>query len=312
VSFLILQQSPRRSGCFVFFIILPIHHGHDLELSGSCQFSKSELPLNQYPQSAQFQLYGQVRNDDSRTVSSIATPDPDWWSENINLDHFSSEVHQEYQVAPACVSEETPGAYEVGTDSVPAAFQPASQSFGYSQESFDLNGLANYNVEIEQRASLARPDTANCMADTNSISPAQSDWNSSSSYSTPYPLFDLYNSTSRVSTPSGNETLYQGSQESGKTQIPVLRPIVCPHCSRPFSVEQRLRSHIQNSHKHSQHQNICDCCGKHFTLSKDLKRHLQTKLFACKCGSTYKRKDGLQRHIRNTIEKSRGGEHHAV
>jgi len=245
-------------------------------------------------------------------VPSIATPDPDWWTENINLDHVSSEVHQEYQIAPASVSDETLWANEVGTDSMSTAFQPASQLLGYSQESFDLSGLANYDIEFEQRASLARPNSANDMADTSSTSPAQSDWNSSSSSSTPYPLYDLYNSNRRVSTPPGNETLYQESQESGKTQIPVLRPIVCPHCSRPFSVEQRLRSHIQNSHKHSQHLNICDCCGKHFTLSKDLKRHLQTKLFACTCGCTYKRKDGLQRHIRNMIEKSRGDKHHAV
>jgi hypothetical protein len=62
------------------------------------------------------------------------------------------------------------------------------------------------------------------------------------------------------------------------------------------------RSHIKRSHKHIRHPNICPDCSKRFTLPKDLKRHQQSvhqheKLFMCKCGLDYSRKDHLLRHI---------------
>jgi len=205
---------------------------------------------------------------------------------------------------------------EVELESMSPAFQLSSQPFGFAQQPLGSNILANHDIEIAQRARLARPDTANCMVDTSSISPAQSIWNSTLSSSTPESPCDLYISTDRVSTPLRNETLYQESHETDKAQISVLRPFRCPHCPRPFLVAQRFSEHLQSHHKHIQQPNICDCCGKHFTLSKDLKRHLQTvlstQLFACKCGKAYKRKDGLQRHIGAKFEKSKGGEHRAV
>jgi hypothetical protein len=310
---------------------LPIHHGHELIPSGSCQSSKSGFPSNQYPQPAQFQLYGHVRNDESRAAHSTATPDPDWWS-YINPEFVSSETHQECQSALASVSNETSSAHEFGMESMSATFQPASQSFGFSQQPSHLNTPANYDIEIDQRAPLARPDDTNCMVATNFISTTQPDWDSMPSSSTLHSLCDLYESSNRLSTPPGNDTIYQESQETAKTQIPVLPYFKCSHCARSFTVKrnlrcvlqlsdtrpftQKYRSHIQDSHKRLQHPNICNCCGKQFTLSKDLKRHQQTvsstRPFACTCERNYPRKDHLQRHIRTMNEKLGVEKHHAV
>jgi len=163
-------------------------------------------------------------------VFSIAAPDPDWWTDNINSELVSSEVHQECRIALASVSLETPRANEVGTDSISAAFQPASQLFGLSQQSLDFNVPANFDIDFEQEASQAYPDSASCMVVQNSMK----------SSSTPRSDCDFYGTTSRVSTPLGNETLCQESQENRKSQIPVLRSFKCPHCSELFSSEQRL------------------------------------------------------------------------
>jgi uncharacterized Zn-finger protein len=142
------------------------------------------------------------------------------------------------------------------------------------------------------------------------------------SSSTPRFDCDFYGTISSVSTPLGNETLCQEPRENRKSQISAFQPFNCPHCSNPFSSEQRLRYHIQKSHKRLRHPNICDDCGRSFTLPKDLRRHLQTlscrkgsaptRLFACKCGKTYSRKDHLLRHISVTIRRPEDDIHLAV
>jgi hypothetical protein len=253
-------------------------------------------------------------------VFSIADPDPDWWTVNINSEFVSSGVHQECRIALASVSLEPPSA--IGTDSRSAVFESTFQPSGFSQQSFDFNVSANFDLDFEQGASQAYPDFASCMVAQNSTSPVQSDWNSMPSSSTQHLDCDFYSTISSLSAPPGNETLCQGSQANGKSRISVFHPFNCPHCSNPFSSERGLRHHIQNSHKRFRHPNICDDCGRSFTLPKDLKRHLKilscrkgsapTRLFACQCGKTYSRKDHLLRHINAKIRRPEDDIHLAV
>jgi len=302
-------------GSFVFPIIPPNHHIHGLVLSGPCQPNKSEFLPNQHPPSAPFHLYGQVWNDDFLAESPIAAPDPEWWTDNINSELVSSDVqvYQECQVAPASVSLETPCVNEVGTDSLSAEFQPANLPFGDSQQLFDFNFDIDFDIDFEQNAFQAHPNGENCIVAQNSSSPSQSDRNSFDSSSTPPSVCDFSGSDSRVSTPPRNETLSQESQQNGKRQISVLHSFKCPHCPEIFSSEQRIGFHIQNSYKHLRQPNICAGCGHRFTLSKDLKRHLQSvscrkgtapkRPFACKCGKDYSRKDHLLRHINKSTRR---------
>jgi len=269
-------------------------------------------------------------------VFSIADPDPDWWTVNINSESVSSGVHQECRIALASVSFEPPSA--IGTDGRSVVFESTFQPPGFSQQSFDFKVSANFDLDFEQGVSQAYPDFASCMVAQNSTSPVQSDWSSMPSSSTPPFDCDFYSTISSLSTPPGNETLCQGSQANGKSRISVFHPFNCPHCSNPFSSEQRLRyvallscpllfsynyrHHIQNSHKRLRHPNICDDCGRSFTLPKDLRRHLQTlscrkgsaptRLFACQCGKTYSRKDHLLRHINVKIRRPEDDIHLAV
>lgn len=275
------------------FIIPPNHHGHGLELSGPCQFNKSEFLLNQYSQSASLQLYGQVWNDDSHAAISTTAPDPDWWTDNINSEAFSDEVHQDCRIALASVSPEIPCANEVGTASVLAAFQTTSQPSGFCQQSFGFNVPASFDIDFEREALLAYPDGATCKVVQNSISLVQSDWNS------------MKPSSARR------------SRKKSKSQFSSLRPFKCPQCFKPFPSERHLGYHIQESHS-----KICGFCGRGFGLSKDLKRHQDTtsclngsaptRPFACTCGKRFARKDHLQRHISNTIGRSEDDKHLVV
>lgn len=202
-------------------------------------------------------MHSQVWNDESRAVSSIAAPDPSWWTDFVNFELVSSEVHQGYQTASESV-EEISQANEAPS-SKSAAFQTAYQPS--STLEFDC---------------------------------------------------DTYSGSSTVPTPHDNEHIRQQSQENPKSQISVLHASRCPHCSQLFPSE-RLENHVQRSHKHLQHPNKCGSCGRRFSLSKDLERHLETtascgkgsaRSFACKCGCTYKRKDHLLRHIRTMARRS--------
>jgi hypothetical protein len=207
-------------------------------LSGPCQSNKSEYLLNQHPQSAPFQLFDQVWNNDFLAESPIAAPDPEWWTDNINCDLVSGDVqvYQKCQVAPASVSLETPCVNEVGTDSLSAEFQPANLLFGDSQQLLDFN----FDIDFEQEAFQAHPNSENCIVAQNSNSPSQSDWNSFDSSSTPPSVCDLSGSDSRVSTPPGNETLSQESPQNGKRLISVLHSFKRPHYSEICSSEQRI------------------------------------------------------------------------
>jgi hypothetical protein len=111
-------------------------------------------------------LHGQVRNDDSHALFSIAAPDPDWWTDNINSEFVSSEVHQEYRIALASVSLEPPRT--IGTDSISVAFQPTYQPSGFSQQSLGFNVPDYLDIDFEHKASQAYPDSASCMVAQNS------------------------------------------------------------------------------------------------------------------------------------------------
>jgi hypothetical protein len=170
---------------------------------------------------------------------SIAAPDQDWWTDNINSEFISSEVHQECRISLASVSLEPPSAIE--SDSTSEGFQAASQPSGFSQQSFDFNMPADFDIDFEQKASQAYSDSASCMVAQNSVSPIQSDWNSTQSSSTlPFDC-DFYGNISSVSTPPGDETLSQESQERRQSQISVFDPFNYPHCFKPFPSEQRLK-----------------------------------------------------------------------
>jgi hypothetical protein len=182
-------------------------------------------------------LQGLVWNDDSHAVSPIAAPDPEWWTENINC--VDTEVHQECPITLASVFE-PPLAIEVGMDSLSAVFQPAFPQSGFSQELFDFNGSPPHDIDVEQEALEAFPDSANRMTVQNSMSSTQIDWNSTTSSSTLRSDCDSSRTTSRVSTPLGNETFGQESQQERKSRISALRSFPCPHCTRVFKSEERL------------------------------------------------------------------------
>ncbi len=320
-------------GRFVIPIISPDHHQHDLELSGSCPSNKSEFLLNQYPQSAPFQLHSQVWNDDSHTVSSIAAQDPHWWTDFVNTEPFANEVHQTSQIMSGSVYEASHA--NEAPSRISAVFQTAFQPSGSGQQSVDFNVLANFPIDFDSQAFQAYSDSANSKSQ-NSIPLIQPNWNSTESSSTPEFDCDPNNMTSTVFSPLRNKTVYQESQENPKSQISVLRAFRCPQCVQlfsserlgyvfrllcPFLLAENYRHHIQKYHKHLQHPNICGGCRQRFSIPKDLKRHLETSTscrkgsarpFACKCGSTFTRKDHFSRHIRNMARRSEDEKHLAV
>lgn len=264
-------------------------------------------------------MQGQVRNHDSLAVVPIAVSDPPWWTENINCELVCNdiEVYQEYHIALASVRHEPLGAFEVGIDSLSAVFQPASQPSGCSQQFPDVNVPANFDIGVELEALLAFPDASNCMVFQDPTFPLE--WEPSPSSSlTPRSDCDFSSSTSTVSISHEDDILRHESHQNRKSQISVLPSFKCPHCSALFTSEQRVGSHIQKCHRHA---SKCNVCEKHFTIPKDLRRHLQTSAscrkgsarpFACKCGKTFVRKDHLLRHIRRKTEKRKDGNHRAV
>ncbi|KAN0116814.1 hypothetical protein V8E51_002791 [Hyaloscypha variabilis] len=305
-------------GCFVVPIIPPNHHHHDLKLSGSWQSNKSEFLRNQYPQFVPFQLNSHVWNDDSRVVSSITARDEPWWTDFVNTDLFPSEVHQSRQIVAASVCETSQPNEAPSRGS--AVFQTSFQPSGFSQEFVDFNVPATFAVDFDHQAFQADPDSANCITSQSSIPFVQTDGNSGESSSTPELDCDAYSANSEFPTPPGNETVRQESQVNPKSQISVLHASRCQHCCKIFSSE-RLGYHIQKYHKHLRQPNICSGCERHFSLPKDLERHVATSTscrkgsarpFACKCGSTFTRKDHFSRHIRTMAGRSEDDKHLAV
>jgi hypothetical protein len=263
-------------------------------------------------------LHSQVWNDDSHAVSSIATRDEPWWTDFVNTELFPSEVHQSRQIVSASVSETSQPIEAPSSGS--AVFQTAFQPSGFNQQPFDLNVPANFAIDFDSQAFQAYPDSANCITSQNFIPLVQPDWNSGESSSTPEFDCDAYSANSGFSTPLGNETVRQESHVNPKSQISVLHASRCQHCSKLFSSE-RLGYHIQKYHKHLRHPNKCSSCERHFSLSKDLERHLETSTscrkgsarpFACKCGSTFTRKDHILRHFRTMAGRSEDDKHLAV
>jgi hypothetical protein len=194
---------------------------------------------------------------------------------------------------------------------ISAAFQTAFQPYGFSQQSVEFSTPANFATDFGPQVFQAYPEIAKSTTSQNSMPLVQPDWKSGESSLTSEFDCEISSMTSRVLTPLENETTSHESQENTKSQISVLHASRCQHCSQIFSIE-RLGNHIRKSHKHLQHPNICGGCKRRFSLPKDLERHLETSTscgkgsarpFACKCGSTFTRKDHLLRHIRTMAKR---------
>jgi hypothetical protein len=233
----------------------------------------------------------------------------------VHTELFPSEVHQRRQIVPASVCK-TSHAIEAQSK-ISAAFQTAFQPYGFSQQSVGFSVPANFATDFDPQAFQASPESAKSITSQNFMPLVQPDWNSGESSSTSEFDCETYSVTSSVLTPLENETTRHESQENPKSQISVLHASRCQHCSQIFSIE-RLGHHIQKSHKHLQHPNICGGCKRRFSLPKDLERHLETSIscgkrlarpFACKCGSTFTRKDHLLRHIRNMARRLEDDKH---
>jgi len=212
-------------GRFVIPIISPNHYLHDLGLSGSCQSNKSEFLPNQYPHLASSQLHSQVWNDDSRAVSSIAAPDPPWWTDFVHAELFPSEVHQKRQIVPASVHK-TSHTNEARSRISPE-FQTAFQPSGFSQKLVNYNIPANFAIEFDSQAFQAYPDSADSITFQSSIPIVQAEWNSGESSSISEFDCDTYSATSNVLTSLGNDNILQESQENSKRQISVLHASRC-------------------------------------------------------------------------------------
>jgi hypothetical protein len=242
------------------------------------------------------------------------------WAGYINPESVANRPHQESRIALASVSTEIPCANEAGTESI-AAFQTASQLSGFSQPSVEFNITANFDNNLERNALFPYPDGMHHKVVQNSTSIVKADWNSMISSLDLRSDCDFLGKNDQFSTPPWNES-FQQSQEQRKIPISVLNPFRCPQCFNPFSSEQRLRyffcfdilglvaehyrHHVQKFHGQIQHPNICNTCGSSFTLPKDLERHqlrscsnrsARKRMFACRCGKEYSRRDGLLRHI---------------
>jgi uncharacterized C2H2 Zn-finger protein len=215
------------------------------------------------------------------------------------------------------VHHEPPSTFAVGPDSLSAVFQPASQPSGFSQRSSDVNVPVNFDLDVELEALLAFPD-ANCLMSQDPTSQFPSDWDSTPSSLQPRSDCDSSSPPNTFSSSPQDGVVGHESHQNRKSQISVLPFFKCSHCSTPFPSKQRVRSHIQNSHRHA---SKCTDCGTCFTITKSLRRHLQTSAscrkgsarpFACKCGETFVRKDHFLRHVKRKTEKSKDGNHLAV
>ena len=51
---------------------------------------------------------------------------------------------------------------------------------------------------------------------------------------------------------------------------------ICNVCDKKFERENQLNLHITNYHLKGPINFKCDFCGKYFTISRDLKKHIQT------------------------------------
>jgi len=255
---------------------------------------------------------------------STAAQDPACSLDLYDLDFLwnlgaTNQNYEEGQFASAGAF--IPGVEEAGASSIDTAFQTTWRSSGYSHQSFDFEVPGDTGVVIEQTAVLAGPDYANNEVIRDFQSVSQFDWSSMTSYSTPRFRCDSPPKTGKETEPAATRVSVQGSQETPKSRISRLDPLTCPHCRANFSSAaiKRFGSHLQRCQK--QHQ--CDVCGKRFSTAKDAARHKRTltacangsasfKIFACNCGGTFSRKDGLTRHVTKQTKRSDDGSHFIV
>lgn len=80
-----------------------------------------------------------------------------------------------------------------------------------------------------------------------------------------------------------------------------------------------IREHWESTHPSRTASHRCEACNVHFTLEKDLNRHLRTsrahtnsKTCLCACGKAYFRRSELLRHINKAKETLPNDDHSHV
>ena len=95
---------------------------------------------------------------------------------------------------------------------------------------------------------------------------------------------------------SGHDLIFQEELENRNKKYR------CISCGKSFSQSQNLKRHINLVHK-GQKECKCETCGKFFALTQHLKRHILTvheghKDYKCDfCGKTFTQGEGLKRHV---------------
>lgn len=75
------------------------------------------------------------------------------------------------------------------------------------------------------------------------------------------------------------------------------RPFKCQTCGKEFAVKQELTRHFSRVHSSSK-PHKCKECGKTYAIRSDLTQHMNTHKNRCSnCGTKFKDKKELQRHI---------------
>ena len=213
-----------------------------LVLSRPCQAYKSELPSYQYHDLASLELPGSFWNGQSHAAHSNAGSEETWWdwiNPDCVLDESDSiHVNQGSRIASSGVSIEIPSTIEARVSSTEAAFQTICHTSGSRQPSFGLDLPANSDIGLRTKALLAYSDGTNSKVVRDSTSPAQFDWNPTTSSSVLSYDCDLSDNNSSGFTTPLSKISYEQSQGNPKSQIPRANPSKCPHCHKIISRKQ--------------------------------------------------------------------------
>ncbi|CAI2737452.1 unnamed protein product [Dicrocoelium dendriticum] len=82
-----------------------------------------------------------------------------------------------------------------------------------------------------------------------------------------------------------------------------MRPHICEHCGKSYSVKHGLRGHIKSVHS-NERPHECKYCEKTFSRLvrlrvHEMSIHLKQRPYACEhCGRSFSDKSNLQRHLR--------------
>ncbi|KAJ3211355.1 hypothetical protein HDU67_004589 [Dinochytrium kinnereticum] len=96
-----------------------------------------------------------------------------------------------------------------------------------------------------------------------------------------------------------------------QTSSSTRKPHACPHCTKTFTREHNLRSHLSVHSPKQPHR--CEQCGATFVRRHDLMRHVRAKHssvrpFRCRvCGTGFSRADSLRKHLEFEERVAAGG-----